>query len=270
MLSTFLADVRYSARSLRARPGFVAVVVLTLALGIGVNVAIFSLFQQILLRSLPVAEPEQLVNLSDPGPKPSGLEFGSISGGGNSVFSYPMFRDLQRAQEPFMDIAAYRIFDASLSTGRQAQRDSGMFVSGSYFPLLGFQPALGRLLGPEDDRVDGQAGSVVLSHAYWLSQFGGDPGVLGRKLIVNGTPLAIVGVAPAGFHGTSVGSRAGVFVPITFRGTDAPASIPNHKNRRFYWVYLFARLKSGVTREEATAAINPLYRAILNEIEAPL
>ena len=131
-----LADIRFGSRGLFGRPGFVAVVVLTLAFGIGVNVAIFSLFQQIVMRPLPVAEPDRLVNLTDPGPKTDGLMFSSMSGGTDSIFSYPMFRDLERAQDPFAGVAAHRIFDASLSTGEQARRDSGIFVSGSYFPML--------------------------------------------------------------------------------------------------------------------------------------
>lgn len=269
-LSSILADIRYTARSALSRPGFAAVVMLTLALGIGVNVALFSLVQQILLRPLPVAEPRRLVNLLDPGPKPEGFKFSAMAGVDDSIFSYPMFRDLERAQRPFVGIAAHRIFDASLSTGERAQRGAGIFVSGSYFPLLGLRPALGRLLGPEDDRVDGRAESVVLSHAYWESGFGGDPAVLGRKLVVNGTPLAIVGVAPRGFHGTTLGTRASVFVPITFRGVGTRVSLPNHDSRSFYWVYLFARLRPGVGREQAAAAINPVYRGILSDVEAPL
>ena len=251
----------------------------TLAVGIGVNVALFSLFQQILLRPLPVAEPERLVNLVDPGldldlmrgVSGGGLTFGSNSGNRDHVFSYPMFRDLERRQEtPFAGHRAHRIFDASLSIGESARRDTGFFVSGSYFSVLGLQPALGRLLGTEDDRVDGQAESVVLSHAYWQRELAGDPGVLGRKLTVNGAPLTIVGVAPQGFDGTTVGARASVFVPITFRGVGTPTSVPNHDNRGFYWVYLFARLAPGMQPETAASAIDPQYQAILNEIEAPL
>ncbi|HSC13961.1 MAG TPA: ABC transporter permease, partial [Gammaproteobacteria bacterium] len=263
-----LADLSYALRTLRRQKTFTSVAMLTLALGIGVNVAIFSLFQQLLLRPLPVPEPERLVNLSDPGPRPSGMSYGSPAGG--TVFNYPMFRDLERSQEPFMRIAAHRIFDASLSTGEQARPDTGLYVSGSYFPVLGLKPALGRLLGPQDDGVDGQADAVVLSHSYWQSQFGRDPNVLGRTLIVNGSPLAIVGVAPAGFHGTTVGTRPSVFVPITFRPVDAQFAIPNHDNRRYWWLPLFARLEPGVGRDEAAAAMTSVYRRIFNEVEAPL
>jgi predicted permease len=265
-----LGDFRQSLRRLRKNPTFSAVVVATLAVGVGVNIALFSLFQQILLRPLPVVEPDRLVNLVDPGPDPRVLSFGSTSGGSDHVFSYQMFRDLEGRQEAFTAIAAHRLFDASLSIGENARRDEGFFVSGSYFPVLGLRPAVGRLLGPEDDRVDGQAESVVLSHAYWQRELAGDPNVLGRKLTVNGMPLTIVGVAPSGFHGTTVGARASVFVPITFRGVGTAFSIPNHDNRSFYWVHLFARLRPGVQPEEGANAINSLYGAILSDIEAPL
>ena len=128
----------------------------------------------------------------------------------------------------------------------QARLDAGMYVSGSYFSVLGLKPALGRLLRPQDDDVDGQANAVVLSHAYWQSQFAGDTDVVGRSLIVNGKPLTIVGVAPSGFDGTTIGARARVFVPITFRPVDAPTAIPNHDNREMRWLPLFARLEQSV------------------------
>lgn len=264
------SDLRYAARSLSRTPGFVTAVMLTLALGIGVNVAIYSLYQQILFRPLPVAEPSRLVNFSDAGPKPDGITFSSQAGNGDTIFSYPMYRDLARDQQPFIGIAAHRIFNASLSTGEQASRDTGLFVSGNYFQLLGLRPAAGRLLGPGDDIEGSQAASVVLSYEYWQNQFGGDERIVGRTLIVNGKQLAVVGVAPRGFHGTTVGTRASVFVPITFEGVDAPFAIPDHENRSFYWVHLFARLRPNVGRAEASVAINSLYKTILNATEAPL
>ena len=274
-----VADVGYAVRTLRRQMTFTTVAVLTLALGIGVNVAIFSLAEQILLRPLPVPEPSRLVNLTDPGPKligrgPTPFEpttASSASGAGDTVFSYPTFRDLEREQTSFAGLAAHRYFEASLATGGQARLGNGVLVSRSYFSVLGLNPALGRLLGPEDDRVDGEAESVVLSHAYWQSELGGDPQIIGRRLLVNDQPLTIVGVAPAGFDGTTVGTRASVFVPITMRNAlrGTFGSFPYHDNRLVYWVHLFARLAPGVTREEAAAAIKPLYRAIVSEGEAP-
>jgi predicted permease len=188
-----------------------------------------------------------------------------------------MFRDLERAQQPFVGLAAHQTLDVDLSTGEQARHGRAIAVSGSYFSVLGLQPALGRLLGPQDDQVDGQAESVVLSHAYWQSAFAGDPDVLGRTLLVKGMRLTIVGVAPRGFNDTTAlgpvfNAFATVFVPITIASGDAanPDAIPNHERRDSYWVHLFARLKPGVTREQAAAAMNPLFSGILSEVEAPL
>jgi len=284
MLSNLWSELRFGARAAFTRPTFAAVVVLTLSLGIGVNVAVFSLADQILLRPLPVPEPDRLVNLIDPGPKqlgrmdsvvrPATLE--SASGGADSVFSYPMFRDLERAQQPFTGLAAHRSGEATISNGERARLGAVVFVSGSYFPVLGLRPGLGRLLEPGDDSVDGVADSIVLSHAYWQAEFGGDPDVLGRTLYVNEIPLTVVGVAPKEFHGTAVSARSSVFVPITFSfDLDLPAGSPvrvppDHDNRDFYWVHLFARLKPGLTRESAAAAMNTLYGAILSDVEAPL
>jgi predicted permease len=188
-----------------------------------------------------------------------------------------MFRDLERAQQPFVGLAAHQTLGVALSTGEQERRGRAIAVSGNYFSVLGLQPALGRLLGPQDDRVDGQAESVVLSHAYWQSAFAGDANVLGRTLLVNGVQLTIVGVAPRGFNDTTALSAvfdafATVFVPITIGSGDAanPHAIPNHERRDSYWVHLFARLKPGITREQAAAAINPLFGGILSEVEVPL
>jgi len=285
MIWSIVADIRYGARAVFSRPTFAAVIMLTLALGIGVNVAIFSLAERVLLQPLPVPEPDRLVNLTDPetGPRFFGRMsslfpqvLGSASGGEDTVFSYPMFRDLEREQEPFVGLAAHTFYEGRISTGELTRPATLAFVSGSYFPVLGLTPALGRLLGPEDDRADGQAESVVLSHAYWQSEFGGDPGVLGQRLTVDGVLLTIVGVAPRGFHGTAVSARPSVFVPITISlsadvpGPFAAALMPNHGRRDFYWTHLFARLEPGVTREAAAAAMNPLYRAILSEVEEPL
>ena len=281
VIDNTLADLGYALRTLSRQKTFTSVAVLTLALGIGVNVAMFSLFQQILLRPLPVPEPDRLVNLTDPVSKQGFRMYPTLfpiarsseSGPGDTTFSYPMFRDLERAQESFEGLAAHRFFEAGVSTGERTQLATGALVSGSYFSALRLNPAHGRLLGPEDDRVDGQAESVVLSHAYWQSEFGGDPNVLGRTLILNDVPLTIVGVAPEAFQGTAVSIHPSVFVPITIAplgNTSAAFALPNHERRDHYWVHVFARLKPGVTREAAAAALNPLYRAILSDVEAPL
>ena len=130
------------------------------------------------------------------------------------------------------------------------------------------QPSIGRLLGPDEDRVPGESHVVVLSHAYWLRRFGGDPGVLGQALVVNGQSMTIVGVGPRGFDSTTLGVKPAVYAPITMRGFSQP--FKGFDNRRSYWAYLFARLKPGASIEQARAALTTPYRQILNDVEAPL
>ena len=268
-MGNLLSDVRYCLRGFARRPAFAAVVVATLAIGLSVNAAIFSIYDQLLLRALPVPDAHELVNFGAPGFK-QGRTGCNDGGTCDEIFSYPMFRDLERIDGPLVGIAAHRYVDANLALDGATATGSAMLVSGSYFPLLGVRPTIGRLLDANDDRVEGQAEAVVLSHAYWQSAFGGDPQVVGRDLVVNGKPLAIVGVGPEGFHGTTVGERPLVFVPITFRWLENPDAMPNHTDRRTYWAYLFGRLKPGVSLEEAAAEMNTRYRAIVNEVDAPL
>ena len=262
-------DIRYALRTLRRAPGFAAVAVLTLALGIGANTAIFSLFHQLLLRPLPVSEPQQLVNIVSPGPRSGPTSCGDI-GKCEAVFSYPMFRDLERIQSVFTGIAAHRNIGVNLAYRGQTTTGQGLLVSGNYFTVLRLQPAVGRLLGPYDDRVLGGSETVVLSHAYWQSQFGGRADVLDEPLVVNGQSMTIVGVAPEDFNGTTIGLRPDVFLPITMRWRLAPDPRSPPENRRAYWVYLFARLKPSVTAEQARSALDTPYRAIINEVEVPL
>jgi predicted permease len=262
-------DVRYALRTFRRAPGFTAVAILTLALGIGANAAIFSLFHQLLLQPLPVAEPGHLVNIVSPGPRSGPTSCGGI-GKCEAVFSYPMFRDLERIQTVFTGIAAHRDIAVNVAYRGQTTTSQALVVSGSYFPVLRLQPALGRLLGPSDDRVAGGSEVVVLSHAYWQRQFGGRADVLNEALVVNGQAMTIVGVAPEGFNGTGVGVRPDVFLPITMRWRLAPDPRSPPENRRAYWVYLFARLKPGVSMAQAQSALDPPYRAIINDVEAPL
>jgi len=263
-----LSNLRLAVRTLAKTPFVTAIAVLSLALGIGANTAIFSLFDRMLLRPLPVPDPGALVNLVAPGPKP-GSNSCNQAGDCQSVFSYPMFRDLERVQTVFTGIAAHVLTGVNLAARGQTLSADGVLVSGSYFPVLGVQPAVGRLLGPDDDRTPGAHDVVVLSHAYWTSHFGEQPSVVGEPLIVNGTAMTIVGVAPRGFEGTTLGTRPSVFVPLSMRETLVPGW-KGLENRRSYWAYLFARLKPGVSREQAQAALEPLYRAIILDVEAPL
>jgi putative ABC transport system permease protein len=265
-----MLNLKLAFRTLFKTPFVTMVAILSLALGIGANAAIFSMFDQMLLRTLPVHEPDQLVNLGAPGPKP-GSHNCNNAGDCEVTFSYPMFRDLERVQKVFTGIAAHRLFGANLAFEGQTMSGSGMLVSGSYFPVLGFQPVLGRLLGPGDDRTVGESRVVVLAHAYWLTRFGGRPDVLNKTIVVNGQSMTVVGVAPRGFDGTTLGSKPEVFVPITLRELMQHGGAPKpFENRRSYWIYLFARLRPGTSIDRARAELNGQYHAIVNRIEAPL
>jgi predicted permease len=255
-------------RTLFRTPVITGIAVLSLALGIGANAAIFSMFDQILLRPLPVRHPDQLVNLEAPGPK-SGSQSCGQAGGCEIVFSYPMFRDLERAQTVFTGLAAHCSFGVSVSYGNEPVTGRGMYVSGSYFPTLGIRPALGRLLGPDDDQSIGTGFVAVLGYDYWTTHLGSDPAVLDRPIIVNGQTLTIVGVVPQDFVGTTLGVRPKVFVPISMRGR-LSLGFQGFENRRSYWIYLFGRLKPNVSLPLASAGLNALYRPIINDVEAPL
>jgi predicted permease len=263
-----MAALKLAFRTLRKTPFTTAVAVISLALGIGANAAIYSLFDQMLLQPLPVPEPDQLVNLGSPGPKPGSTSCGQ-AGDCDVVFSYPMFRDLEREQSSFTGIAAHWLFGANLAFGTQTVNAEGMLVSGSYFPVLGVRAQLGRLLGPADDERAGEHFVVVLSDNYWRTQLGADPAVLNQTIVINGHSMTIVGVAARGFEGTTLGSNPAVFVPLTMRGQMRRGD-PGFDNRRSYWAYLFARLEPAVSIEAARAEMNTIYQAIINEIEAPL
>src|SRR5688500_3218389 len=271
LLDALRQDLRIAVRGLRRNPGFVATAVLCLALGIGANVATYSMFEELLLRSLPVHEPERLVNLSAPGPKP-GTDNCNQSGPCEVVFSFPMFRDLERAETDFTGIAAYRLVIGNMAHERATTFGDAMLVSGSYFPLLGLRPAVGRLISAADDETIGAHPVAVLSHHYWTERCGADPAVLGTRVLMNNQPLTIIGVAPRGFHGTTVGVRPALFIPLAMAQAVNPwmAETDAFTQRREYWLYLFGRLKPGVSIGQAAASLNRVYRRILAEVEAPL
>ena len=242
-----MRQLKFAIRMLLKTPFVTTVAVLSLGLGIGANTAIFALFNQILMRPLPVTAPEALVNLGAPGSK-NGSTSCNHSGDCDQVFSYPMFLDLSRQQQVFTGIAAHWLFGANVGYQDQTLSADGAEVSGSYFGVLGLQPALGRLIAPEDTATPGGATVAVLSEDYWTTRFKRDTGVLGRAIVINGQPLSVVGVAPHGFDGTTPGTRVKVFVPITLRATMEPP-FSGFDDRTNYWAYLFARLKPGVSIE---------------------
>ncbi len=264
-----MVNLKLALRSLTKTPFVTGVAVVSLALGIGANAAIFSLFDQLLLRPLPVHEPGELVNLLAPGPKP-GWTSCNQAGDCDAVFSYAMFRDLERTQTVLSGLAGHRAFGANLAMkGQTPQSAEGMMVSGSYFDVLGLKPALGRLLGPGDDRTIGANYVAVLSYRYWTTQLGSDPGVLENPITVNGHQMTIVGVAPADFDGTTIGTTPKVYVPISMRAQLEPG-FDAFERRSAYWIYLFGRLKPGTSMDQASSGLNAVYRPIIGDIEAPL
>jgi predicted permease len=261
--------LKVALRALTTSPFISGVAIVSLALGIGANAAIFSLFDQALLQALPVEEPARLVNLAAPGPKPGSQSCGQ-AGGCDEVISHPMLRDLQAAETGLASVAGHVSFGANLARDGQATiNGQGMLVTGSYFSTLGLQPALGRLLTPSDDQNPGTHFVTVLSWDYWQRELGGDPSVLNRSLIVNGQPMTVVGVAPRGFDGTVLGVKPDLFVPLTMREVMTPGW-EGLDDRRVYWIYAFGRLEPGVTLEQASARINNVYSATIRDVEAPL
>jgi len=264
-----MKDLRFAFRTLMKTPLLTSVAVLSLALGIGANASIYSVFEQMLLRALPVQEPERLVNLEVPGPHPGSDSCGQ-AGGCDEVLSYPMLRDLERYESRTLaGVAGHVAFGASLGRDGRTTMGTGLQVTGTYFPLLGVRPTMGRILTEDDDRNIGEHSVAVLGHSYWENTLGSDPDILNQTLHVNGHPMTVVGVAAAGFKGTTLGTDVDVFVPLTMRGVMHPW-FDGFENRRWYWGYAFARLAPGATLDEARAEMNGVYNGIINEVEVPL
>jgi len=265
-MHTLLQDVRYGLRMLAKNPGFTCIAILTLALGIGANTAIFSLLNQVLLRRLPVRNPSELVVLKSPGPKRGHVW---SDGDDSEIFSYPLYKGLAKNTAVFSGMLARYQFAASVASHGQTDRGSGELVTGNYFEVLGVRPALGRVLSATDEDVQGAHPVLVLSHGYWMRHFGGDTGVLNQTVLVNNTEMTIVGVAQAGFSGIQVGQTPDFFVPMTMKGQMTP--IRNGlDNWNDSFLAVFARRKPGVSMEQAQAGINVDYPGLLEQQAATL
>lgn len=257
----FLQDVQFALRTLRKSPAFLTVAILSMALGIGANTAIFTLTDQLLLRSLPVKHPEQLVLLSA-----IGRHYGNNQG--RNRISYPMYRDFRDRNTVFSGMFCYRESEFSLSFRGRTERIAGEFVSGNYFPVLGVQPAFGRLFTSRDDLYQGVNSVAVLSYGFWKTRFAGDPGILNTKIIVNGFPFTIVGVSPPSFSGLDPASAPEIRVPVSM--AKKLANYYDLNDRRSRWVTAFGRLKPGVTVAQAKAGMQPLFHQILGlEVQMP-
>jgi predicted permease len=259
-----MASLRIVLRGLWRTPLFMAIAIVSLALGIGANTAIFSLLDQVMLRTLPVKNPQELVYLYNPGPMQGGIS--SDEAGGPS-FSYPAFREMQKQQTPFVGLEAARGQQVSLAYKNTSSHGTARLVSGNYFGLLGVRPAIGRLFTEDDDRTPGGHPLAILGYSYWVSSFGGDVGVLNQRINVNGYPMTIVGVAQKGFASEKLGAPPEIYVPVCMKKEVTP-DWNGLSDRRNYWISLFGRLKPGMTMQQAEVAINVAYRAqLLQDIE---
>jgi predicted permease len=258
-----MARLRFAWRSLAKAPLLSLVVILSVGLGIGANTAIFSLLHQILLNSLPVERPEELVSVTSPEDFKGGRNSTNDSGGGEFIFSYPMFRELEKHSQGLSGIGAFRALEANLSFGKQTVAGSMLVVSGGYFPTLGVRPLMGRMLTPQDDAGAGNA-VAVLSYGYWNDRLGGETAVLNQPLRVNGQMFTVVGVTPRNFTGTTLASEPDIYVPLVFK----PLLTPNWNGTDVwsdYWLYLIARPQRGFSRTQAEAALNSVYAGLLEQ-----
>ena len=251
------SDLRLALRGLRRNPLFASVAILSLALGIGANTAIFTLIDQILLRTLPVAAPEQLVMLYQQGPH-------NGSNMGTRMHSYPIYQDYQQRAEPLAEVLCRRLIEASVSVDNQTERVQAEMVSGNFFTMLGVKPAIGRVFNSqEDDQTYQGHPVVVLGYDYWVSRFARDPGVVGKKILVNNFPMTIVGVSAQGFAGIDPAQSPQIRVPVQMKPMMAPDwTWLRMDDRRARWIQVFGRLKPGYTVESAQAPLQGLFTQI--------
>lgn len=242
-------DVRYAGRTLWRTPAFTATAVLSLALGIGANTAIFSILHALVLRSLPVSDPQRLV---------------LITRNETASSPYPLFLELRNRTQTLEGVLAFRTNAIHLGTDDATERITGALVSGTYFDVLGLRPFIGTAITPEDDEKPGSGGSrgavAVLSHSLWMRKFGGKDSVIGTRILLNGHPFTVVGVAPRGFNGTEVGEAAEVFAPMMMQEALLPGLGNTLKQPLSQWLRIFGRLKTGVDARQAETELTMFLR----------
>src|SRR5215813_7661139 len=242
-MGTLMQDVRYGLRMLIKNPGFTAVAVLTLALGIGINAAVFSVVDSFLLRPLPVGDPKQITI----------LDFPQKQGFALPLFSIPDYRDLRdQTTNVFSGMFSYLSRFDGLSVNGKAERIRTNYISGNFFSTLGIKPALGRFILPSEGETPGADPVMVLSYTYWKGRFGGDPEIVGTKVSVDGQPVTIVGVAPEGFYGINLLSAPQAYLPLGMAVYGGPAA-DFITNRAARIVFVGARLQPGASLQQAQA-----------------
>ena len=257
MMSAILQDLRYSLRTLAKSPIFLAVALLSLALGIGANTAIFTLIHQLILQPLPVKDPEQLVMLAG-----RGKHYGGNNG--PDRLSYPMYQEIRDKNQVFSGMFCTYPSTVSASFQGRTELIGADYVSGNFFPVLGIGAAIGRVFTASDDLIQGGHPLAVLSHGYWRARFGADPSVVGKQIVVNGRSLTIIGVSQAGFDGVEPGRAPQIRIPITMKDDLPHTDFQRLNTNRFRWTQVFGRMKPGETIEQAQAGLQPLFHQILN------
>ena len=260
-----LADLKYALRQLRKSRGFAVTAIVTLALGIGATTAIFTLFDQVLLRVLPVADPQQLVRMDWHGSFSGSMS--SFGGDVGNYYSYPMYKDLRDRNQVFGGMLAAVRANVGVDWHNQAEDEDAELVSGNYFEVLGLRPFRGRLFTAADETAKNANPVAVLSYDYWRTHFAADPSVLGQTLAINGHPFQIVGVAPERFRTAIGGYRPKLFLPVTEVEVAMPWTVPGHRldNHLNIWLTIVARLRPGVTIAQAQAGIAPLWHDLRAE-----
>jgi predicted permease len=256
-LRDFAYDLRFAVRSFLQNPSFTATVVLSLALGIGSTTAIYSLVDQVVLRALPVYEPERLVLVDWKGDQVAETR------GSSNLMSYPICLDLQMQDRFFTGVLCRHLTPVNLSIGADPKPATVEIVSGTYFSVLGVGPALGRVLRADDDQP-GADPVAVLEYAFWRNQLASAPDVVGRKILINQQPVTVVGVAAETFRGIDVGEVPAVWVPVTMTAQVIPGWLPVN-NRRARWMQVLGRLRPGVTASQAQVGLQPWFKAMLEE-----
>ena len=256
-LETLWQDLRYGLRMLRCNHGFAIVAVLTLGFGIGANTAIFSLVDKLLLESLPVERPRELVMLN-----PQGMRNGWTAG--RMTWSYPAYAGIREQQQVFTGLLAERTDSVNFKINNATQRATENIVSGNYFEALGVRALLGRVFSVEDDRIRSGHPVVVLSHGFWVERLGSRPDIVGQTVNLNGHPFTVIGVSEKGFNGLEVGGSVDVFVPVSMlKEITTYGSALDSRTAYIFRVY--GRLKPGIGREQAAAQLQPLYFAQLEQ-----
>jgi predicted permease len=253
MMNSLWQDLRYGARTLLKNPGFSLIAVLTLALGIGANTAIFSLMDKLMLESLPVERPRELVMLN-----PQGIRSGWTAG--DMTWSYPAFAGIREQQQVFSGVLAERADTVNLMIDGATERATENIVSGDYFETLGVRAQLGRVFTREDERVRDGSPVAVISHGYWVERLGSRPDIVGQTIRLNGNPFTVIGVCEKGFNGLEIGGEVDLFVPISM--LRQVATYGKALDSRTSYIFLvYGRLKPGITREQATNQLQSIYRA---------